>query len=347
LIGTVYAVRLLASAGWDATVFLQVGEGSEPAVAAYVEELLQHPVHLVPGLGHDARFFFVHAVDPWLAEPDTLDALLDRPRYRAGRMLYPVLVGGLGFLPPEAVLWMLPAVNVLAMGLGTLGTALLAHRHGLSPWFGLAFALNPGILAELVVSGSGVVALALALWGVLLAVDGRRWWSGWALAGAVLSRETMVIGLVGLTVWWTMRRRGSPLGIAVPSLLLAGAWRVWVTVRLSDGAGTVSESLSSPFRGFVEAFEAWESSGAWLDMAVAIVVVVLSLWLAVHAIRSGNPLAWAFAGFCLLLPLLTSPIWLEFWDITRAVAPATTAAALLLAARVAVRYPSAALTTDA
>ena len=210
---SVLVVRSLSEADWDATLFTAFGEEALPT-RPYAEERLGD-VFLRASQGHDGKFFFVQANDPLVLDPETNASVLDRPLYRSQRMLYPLLAGGGGFFSPETIVWALIVVNVLAMGAGTLATASVAKSMGMSPWWGLTFALNLGFISEMNISGAGIVAAAAAFGAVAMFLRDRRVWGVVLLALAALSREVMLIAAIG-SAWWLWRYQKS--SIATPPL---------------------------------------------------------------------------------------------------------------------------------
>src|SRR5215211_633473 len=104
-------LRLLIPADMDPTVFLAFGEDST-AQTEYARRFLDH-VATRPEAGHDGKYFFVLANDPWLLHPDHNAVVLDRPAYRAERILYPMLASGFGSFPPAVVVWSLLITNIV------------------------------------------------------------------------------------------------------------------------------------------------------------------------------------------------------------------------------------------
>ena len=139
-----------------------VALGEESTVETEYATRLLGDVTTRQGLGHDGRFFFAQANDPWYIEPEVHAAVLDEPRYRAQRMLFPSVAGGFGFFPPGVVAWSMLVTNLLALGLGAYLAALLALRWGGAAWLGLAVPMNIGLIFELDIGGAGILAYGAA-----------------------------------------------------------------------------------------------------------------------------------------------------------------------------------------
>jgi hypothetical protein len=123
-------MKVVVPADWDPSAVASFGI-EEQSTLEYASSRLDRVVAR-PSIGHDGRFFFVQANDPFLLQPQENAWLLDRPTYRTQRMFYPLLAGMGGLLSPSYILWGLIGVNVAATGLGTLAVAAYAVQHGLS-----------------------------------------------------------------------------------------------------------------------------------------------------------------------------------------------------------------------
>ena len=324
VIGLLIVAASLIRHDGDIAGLIKFGAGDTVAErTAHVEDVLGRDVATVDLLGHDGSMFFLQALDPFFID-DEHAVHLDRPVYRAQRMLFPTIAGGLGLLPAEAVLWSMALVNVAAIALGTLGTARLAQRLGGSPWLGLTFALNPGIVFEFDISGAGILAFACAIWGTLAVMDRRLRSAVLWFCAAVLAREVMLLYLAGVCCHqlWSNRRIPWLLG-GVPALT-AAAWAGYIRLRLEshDGVQEVQE-FGMPFGGMVDASENWFADPIRLAV-IAAVIVVMPL-LVVRAFQRPNPMAWGALGFVLLAILMTRQVWWNFFDISRAIAPVMTA----------------------
>jgi hypothetical protein len=177
------------------------------------------------GPGFDGQFYYVLARNPWRR----LEVFLgehDRLPYRHQRILFPALAWTLsGGGHPHALFWVLPALNLLAVGgLAYLG-ACTAQHFGMSEWWGLVlpFAANAAMpMMRDLTDPFATCAVAGLLVGWLL---GWRWWALTLWAGAaVFTREqnAAVAGLVFAAALWTRRFRvAAGLGAM---LALWGGW---------------------------------------------------------------------------------------------------------------------------
>jgi hypothetical protein len=280
--GVIVAVALLVpvlqSTGWNPTLLIAFGSEST-ANLAYAASLLGD-VDARADLGHDGRFFFAQAVDPWLTAPDTLRSVLDLPIYRTQRMLYPTVAGVLGLASPPVVVWMLVIVNVVSFGVGTWVTALVARGMGASSLWGLAFTINLGVWSELVVSGAGVLALTLALGAVAALQRGHTSWATAASAGSALSREVMVLAAVGMAAWLWKRGLGRSAALVLGGTVGAvSLWATYVRWRLGWASGLLGDDVDNRLgKGhdgkffFAQANDPWllepETHAATLDRPV-------------------------------------------------------------------------------
>lgn len=324
----VVALRVYLQNESDVTVFVAFGE-DDPITTGYAVERLG-PVHLREDLGHDGKFFFIQANDPLLVNPSENAVYLDRPAYRSQRMLYPLLAGGLGLFEPGVTVWALLIVNLVAMGVGTWAVAQIARQMGGSAWWGLAFPLNVGLISEMSIDGAGVVAAAMAFVGLALVLEGRRGLAIGLLGAAVLAREAMLLVVAGTALWlWLRGRRRDAVFTALVPALLAGAWALYVRWRLGSGpAASQVQEIGWPLKGLFEAFRSWLHDP--FDLLVGVTIVLLLVLFVRRALTSRSLLGLATIGFVALALVFTRQVWLNYFDITRAIAPLLTAFVLLV-----------------
>jgi uncharacterized membrane protein (UPF0136 family) len=331
----VLVARVLVEFDWNPSATIKFGEAFSEQ-NDYAEKLLGEIV-VAPQAGHDGKFFFSQAMDPFYLEPDVHAIYLDRPTYRAQRMLYPQLASAGGLAPASATAWGLILVNVLALGVGSAVTGLVAAEMGLSVWFGLSFVLNPGLFIDLYIDGAGIVAFAFLMAAVLLLLEDRLGGAAIALTFAALTRETMLIGAIGLALYWYRSRKTIPWVLATPFAAVL-AWWVYVHWRLGEALSQDTQALGLPLQGFVEAFQRWISEPErLLDLLMGALLLLVAVGLAIRAFRHPTALGWAVAGFALLGLLLSEPVWHRYFDSSRALAPVLTAYLILVPSSIAAR----------
>ena len=327
-LASLYALSLLSAVDYDVTLFTAFGEEAAET-RQYAEERLGE-VFLRPHQGHDGKFFFVQANDPLLLEPEENAAVLDRPIYRSQRMLYPLIAGAGGLLSPDVVVWALLLVNLLAMGAGSWAVAHVAMAMGGSPWWGLAFVLNVGLVIEMNIDGAGIVSAAAAFGAVALLLKGRSAMAIVLLLLAVLAREAMLIAAVG-SAWWLWRRDQRTEAVAAIAVPLSGIalWAIYLRWRIDWDVGVSQvEEIGFPFRGFLEAIESWMRSPA--DLAAGAAMIILFVLYVRRALLYRRLVGIAFLGFVALGLVFSKQVWLSYFDITRAVAPLITAFVLMV-----------------
>ena len=234
--------------------------------------------------------------------------------------------------------------NLLAMAAGSWGLGRVAAGMGISPWLGLAFALNPGLIFEMAIDGGALLGLALGVWA-LVAIQDRRWViAAVLLTGAVLARETLILVALGAFafVWWKEGRLRLPLVLA-PGLA-AVIWWLVVRKQLENlPSPTSTKTLDIPLRGLWEGLSNWVSTGG-LNLALGILVLLCAVIIVASAVLRPSLLSWATVGFVPLLSILNPAITVGGLNITRAMAPVVSAAMVLVLGRRAFRERSAAET---
>ncbi len=337
----------LRSVDWDVTIFAVTGEDS-PVIEDIERVLGRDPVGA--GGGHDGQAFLLLSFEPWLISTDAVSNL-DVPAYRAQRIFMPMLVSAGGLVPDRWTLYTTIAGQVTAAGLGTVATAELARRRRLSPWYGLVFAVNPGVFYAVYIGGSGSWGLALALWGLLETERGRMGRAAAWFTAAVLCRESFLlfVGAVVLHHLWARRELWMPAHRAdgwslaafrsvVPwSLVLVpvsvfGAWLTYALVRLGTDTYLMDEpALNLPFVGLVKAMPAWLEPGRTSAFQYA---VLLAMFVAINRLAwrvHSGALGTIVGVYTALAIVLGKYVWIFPHDTSRALSPVFTVGALLYA----------------
>jgi len=135
-------IQLLARNDGNVSALLNIGD--QAASRPFVEETIPNPV-LVKGYGHDGQQFYVVARS--ITQPaglQTLDGNVDRPRYRARRILFPLLAAP--FPQGAPTVWAMLGISLVSVGAAAVAAGRLARRLGGPVWLGLAVALSPALL---------------------------------------------------------------------------------------------------------------------------------------------------------------------------------------------------------
>jgi len=302
-------------------------------------------VKLNRGNGYDGQWFLGLAYDPLLSEH--LPAGFDMPRYRAGRPLQAVagwlLAGGRRDAIPLGLL----AVGPLAAGLGCATTGRLLAGHGRSRWWGLGFALIPGVVVGVTFATAEPLGLALAVLGLSLVLDGRPLAAGLGFAGAGLTKESYLVFAAAAALWLVLRpgqtfrvRVAEAAAVLGPGVLALGLWWAYVArmVAASAADANAAGALGLPLAGWAHVLGQVAAGDYVADAPVGPlgpVLLVGSLALAVAGIVAGLRRSSLAARAGLLLGLyglvLSAELLGRFLSSMRALAPTVLATALAVA----------------
>jgi len=327
-IGVALALRVMLPLGMDPTAFVAFGDQS-PIQTPYGRRLLGD-VTTRPGGGHDGQSFFIQANDPWYLDPQDNAALLDRPIYRAQRMLFPMIAGGFGSFPPSVVVWAMLIINLLALSIGAFLAAKLAVAWGVPTWLGLGVPLNVGLLFELDIGGSGILAYVCCLAALVALLRDRVSLAAAFFAAGALSRETMIAFAAGIFLLWWLDRRGALWPIVVTPLAAIAAWDIYIWFRLDGipGVGGGTGAFAPPLVGLLDAFGSWLDEP--LDLVVSFVFVAAVVAFVPLALKSKLAIAWGALPFAMLAIVLSANVWREPFNSSRAFAPIFTALPFLM-----------------
>jgi hypothetical protein len=333
--------------GWEPTAPFVVGTTwrlDEELAARHV------PVKVTPGHGYDGQWFLGLAHDPLLGE--RLAAGFDKPRYRARRPLQPLVGWLLAGGQTRAIPLGLLVVGPLAVALGCGACGRLLAASGRSRWWGLGFAVVPGVVVGVTFGTAEPLALALATLGLSLVLDGRPVAGGLAFAGAALTKESYLVFAVAAAAWLAVavarsrraRAAAEAAAVLLPGVLALGLWWAYVAWRLPAGAGDRRgvAALGPPLAGWEHALGLVVRGGYVPDAPVGplgVALLVGSGLLAVAAIVLGTrrPTLVGWTGLLLgLYGLVLSGVLLDrFLSSMRALAPTVLAAGLAMAAAAA------------
>ena len=289
-------VRLVTVADGDIGQFVVAGTSFVDSSATGVPTLSEG--------GYDGQFSYRLALDPTDLAVDGDGADLDKP-YRTQRIGYPALAwlfaGGRRSLVP----WSLVLVNVLAVAALAVAAGALARdagRHALWGLFAAGFWAFPFSVGR---DLTEPVAAALTVAALLALRRDRLLLAGLALSGAVLTRETALIVVLGVALS-RVRRLSLRPGDAV-WLAPVAAFAAWqVICHAATGTYPVtqgSNNVGVPFAGLVAYVPGWVRDAFdymrnWvrLEQLVLLVVMVARAWRAVTEVPLHERIAWCVAA---------------------------------------------------
>jgi hypothetical protein len=277
-----------------------------PYVTLYDRDRSQIEALLVTG---DGQAFGALAQDPLLAHPGVMPAPGEYS-YRAQRPVWGYLAWMASFGQAELVGWVLAVLTVVSFGLACAAAAALLAERGASPWWALLVILAAQeTLSSLTPE---LLAFALLALGVMLWERDRRWSAVAVLCIAVLTRESIVVGIVALGAWelWShrgdgraARRRALPLAVPCATYF---AWIGFLRVRLGTWPSTSSHArLTAPGVGLLDALALAHPRGLVVGVLVAIGLCVAAVLLAPR-----DPLTWIAIGFAAFATTFNSKVWL-------------------------------------
>jgi hypothetical protein len=243
------------------------------------EELAARHIDVVvrPGKGYDGQWYLGLAYDPLLREH--LADGFDMPRYRARRPLLAMAGWLLAAGQTAAVPAGLLAALLLSVGAGCAASARLLAAAGLSRWWGLGFAVIPGVIVGVMFGTAEPLGVALAAVGLSLVLDRRLVAAALAFAGAGLTKETF-LGFAAVAAVWLLlgsrdrlaERLRAAATVLLPGAVLLGAWW-WYAGRMvvggrNDDAGLAA--IAPPFAGWGHTLARIASGGYVPDAPVGL-----------------------------------------------------------------------------
>lgn len=306
-------VVAVASANGGLTGLLSVGE--DFSIRPFIEADFEH-IELASGDGHDGQQYYGIARDPF--GTGRVPALLDNPSYRYLHLLYPLLAGGFGLFSPAVTVWLMAALAVVGFGLAGAAAFRISQQLGGGHPARFLALVNVGLLLGVRFLLPDPLALAFALIGVSLALEGRDRPAGISLALAVLTKATYFLFPLALGAWVWRSGRARALILTVLPAVPAGLWMAYVFARF--GASTAG-NLAVPLTGLIGGVDLWsEVSTGEVAMALGALLLVVVAGVLAAATRS-RLLRWLLLAW-LGLGLSSSELVWEFGNNTlRVLAP--------------------------
>jgi hypothetical protein len=237
-----------------------------PAAALLRRELPDEPQYSEGE--HDGPMYYAIARDPF--HLDRVSHYLDRPRYRLQHPLLSWLAwaahpwgGG------DPMVWTLFGVGVAAVFMGSVAAGALSATLKGPLWAAVIFGALPGAWMSLRITTGDALGAALLVVAVVASFRGHLVLTAIAAAAAVLAKEPVLLGLVGVALW---RRDRDGLALVIPPLVVSGAWFIWLRIQLGGGGEGIVE-FGLPFVGLDRSISIWTSgNGNWAAFSVIVTI---------------------------------------------------------------------------
>lgn len=156
--------------------------------------------------GYDGQFFYRLSLNPFTHTNPEYGIYFDKPAYRQGRILYPLIVwisslGNARYVSASMVI-----INVLALTVIAIFSVSLARLFKVSPFFGMVMPLFPGFLVSFSRDLSEIVEMAFVVVGVYLFEKNKKLAFSIIFSLAVLAKETSLVVVVGFLLYEILLR---------------------------------------------------------------------------------------------------------------------------------------------
>jgi hypothetical protein len=260
--------------------------------------------------GYDGQFTYFIAIE---SDPALAAKQLDVPAYRYQRILLPLLARWIGLGQAEWIVWVIPALNVLAQVLGVALVEQLLIQLGVSRWYALIYGLWPGLLVAVRTDLTEPLAYALVAAAYWADQRGRVGWAGPLFGLALFAKETTLLFVAAHALYALAtrdKRRMLALGgwAVLPfALWQLALWRMFGAPGLASGGCLATPFEVIPFMGL------WRIALASLTVFGIFILflgpgmVLPSLWGIIAAARAlwqghHHPYVWALAINALVIP---------------------------------------------
>lgn len=209
-------------------------------------------------VGYDGQFFLTLALDPFLSN-DEAAQFLDHPRYRFGRLLYPLMANLASFGNATIIPYTLVFLNGLSILLMVLLLSELRKINGLDERFAFLLLCIPGIWVIFSFSTSELLSSVLLI-ASFVAYKQERFNSSGLFAGlACLAKEVTFIFWFASFITAIMEKNRKQIISLLLSIIPFGLFRTYLFIRFSAQNTSEASNFSWPLTGHIGKFQSWLS----------------------------------------------------------------------------------------
>ncbi len=242
--------------------------------------------------GYDGQFFYFITFDPFAEKykdkPKIYRKFLDIPPYRYGRIGFPLLVKIFSLDKPELYPEVMVYTILLAIFLSAFFLVKILIFYGKDPLWALIYLAIPSFYFSLFYALPEAVAGAFLLGGFYFYIKERFVFSSLLFALAILTRETIIIFVLVLATFESLKTKSSKRPVLLfSSIFPYFLWKIFLTWRFFPDYGwrpflSNSEIITTPFSGVAKLF--WSTSHGFYrkgikEAAVFFSVIIILLFL--------------------------------------------------------------------
>jgi hypothetical protein len=316
----IYLAWLLSSYENDATVFAYIGtifadrRGSVPEI---VREIGFGPPYWRAGF--DGQFYYYIALDPFNAW-QVLDTVA---RYQ--RILYPLIVRSLSFGILPLIPYLMVAVNLAFVAIGTEFLARFLKLHQINPWYSIGYAFYIGQLVCLRRDLPEPIMCAFVLAAIyIVETRGLTPLAGLFFSLALFTKETAMLFIAPYLLWLLVSIRQSKIKavtFATMIILPYSLFQLLLFYRFGlvpfFGVGNLQTLTWIPFYGVVQIPRPFLELVSMTIMIVIPAVGALAVFLRATIHKTFHPLVLALLLNGLFLIFLPPPSYLDVFTYAR------------------------------
>jgi len=220
---TFLSVLLLFSLKFNRNItgFMVIGDYFE-APHIWTSKTLVHQ----GSVGYDGQFYYYIAHDPFILNHNFNH--IDFPAYRYQRLIYPLTAWVLSLGQATLIPYMMVAVNLLAILVGTYFIILMLQHFGRNPWTSLFYSTSWGFLLCLLRSLPEPLAITFIVMAIFAHLKGKTLWQTGLLTLAVLTQETtLLVSMAFFFYWFWKKDIREALTMLFPALAYWG-WQLYL-----------------------------------------------------------------------------------------------------------------------
>lgn len=315
-----------------------------PDEAFVVEEKLVHELTVFKG-GYDGQFYYRYAVDPFSKDVKYVvksvrgkgrhGIKVDAPKYRRGRLTYPLAAWALAFGQKAPIPYTLILVNILGFILLVAIVKKVVLHFGASWYYYYFPLLIGGLYFSLARNLPDLLVCTLLAWSYLCFLQEKRFWFVIASSLLLLCKESSAIFLVpayailflaGLTKEPLSKQFREKMMLLLPVVVLL-AWKYTLNTlypgALQQGfAASFIKHFDLPFKGIYESLIShfFLTKFAYMTWALLLIAICLKEVIQRRQFEVRNWMYWGVWINLLLTLCYAIPIYEDMWSFMRVLA---------------------------